>query len=213
MVYALSMALFNTALTIDEFPERHDLTGLGLTDDWRYADRLAAKLAYRNTFYDQEPLLDIMDPPADLHGKLDFLTSSDVFEHVAPPVERAFENSLRLLKPGGSLIVTVPYQATGDLIEHFPNLHEYQIVEFSGQPVLLNRTRRKSWEVFEDIHFHGGVGATLEMRSFARPALLELLRATGFEDITVWETHMPFGIAWEETQGFPVTARRPSAER
>jgi SAM-dependent methyltransferase len=210
VVHALSMALFREPLSILDFPVRHDLKGIGLTDDWRYADRLPAKLGYTNTYYDREPWLDIMEPADELIGGLDFLISSDVFEHVHPPVKRAFDNVYRLLKPGGCFILTVPYNATGETKEHFPNLNEYEIVDFGETPVLLNRTVDGRWEVFDDIRFHGGIGATLEMRAFSRPSLLEVLRETGFEEVTEFADGNPaFGLDWSEAHGFPFVARRP----
>ena len=95
-------------MSIPAFPDRTDLRGIGLSDDWRYAEKLPSKLSYRNTFYHREPRLDLTDPPEELVGTLDFLIASDVLEHVAPPVERAFENAFRLLKPAGVFILTVP---------------------------------------------------------------------------------------------------------
>ena len=112
VVHALRRS-FGQGMSISEFPIRPDLTGIGLTD-CGYAPRLSSKLAYRNTFYDREPRLDITDPPTDLEGTLDFLISSDVFEHVPPPVERAFEGVFRLLKPGGVFVLTVPYLLQGE---------------------------------------------------------------------------------------------------
>ena len=58
------------------------------------------------------------------YGTYDFILSSDVFEHVAPPVERAFEEAFRLLKPNGFLCITVPSVAD-DTVEYYPDLHEY----------------------------------------------------------------------------------------
>jgi hypothetical protein len=65
--------------------------------------------SYRNTFFHTEPLIDIIDPPTELLGTLDSVISTDVFEHVVPPVERAFEGAFRLLKPGSALVLTVPF--------------------------------------------------------------------------------------------------------
>src|SRR4029077_11767976 len=73
--------------------------------DWKaYADRLAEKFSYRNTYYYQQPRLDIsaVEVPAHFLSN-DFVISSEVFEHVVPPVSRAFENVSKMLKPGGLL--------------------------------------------------------------------------------------------------------------
>ena len=209
VVHVLSDALFGQSMRISEFPIRPDLAGIGLSD-WGYAPRLAAKLAYRNTFYDREPQLDITDPPRNLQGTLDFVISSDVFEHVPPPVERAFEGAFRLLKPGGVFVVTVPYLYGGETIEHYPSLHEFEIVEFGGSRILINRTADGRWEVFDDLKFHGGEGLTLEMRIFSRAALRQQLRAAGFHQIVDWKDRVPeFRACWQEPHSFPVVARRP----
>jgi SAM-dependent methyltransferase len=212
VIYVLSMALFGRALALPEFPRRPELTGLGLSD-WGYVHGLASKFTYRNTFYDEEPRLDITDAPRELHGSLDFLIASDVLEHVAPPVERAFQNSYQLLKPGGVFVVTVPYLLSGRNIEHYPTLNEYKIVDFAGRQILVNKTVEGCWEVFDNLWFHGGPGSILEMRIFSHPDLLRQLEAAGFEEIIDWKDRRPeFGAFWRQPHSFPVVARRLTAD-
>ncbi|MEP6632978.1 MAG: hypothetical protein ABJA62_02105, partial [Luteimonas sp.] len=91
MIRLLSLGLYGRAMAIADFPQRLDLVGRGLSDWHGYADRLGAKLDYLNTHFHREPQLDISAPPQDAYGSLDFLLASDVFEHVAPPVSRAFD--------------------------------------------------------------------------------------------------------------------------
>ena len=209
VVHVLSTALLGHSIGLWDFPTRREVTGVGLSDWPGYAEPLSARFAYRNTYFDREPLLDITDPPRDLYGTLDFLISSDVFEHVEPPVERAFENSFRLLKPGGVFVVTVPYSTSGDTDEHYADLNEYEIVDFKDRRVLVNRTVAGDWEVFDNLVFHGGDGATLEMRLFSRDAVLRQLRAAGFADVALNDAPCPeFGIVWPEPWGLPFLARR-----
>ena len=59
------------------------------------------RLPSTNTFLHKPPLLNTVSPPKEWLSRFDFVISSDVFEHVVPPVSRAFENALHLLKPGG----------------------------------------------------------------------------------------------------------------
>jgi SAM-dependent methyltransferase len=210
VIHVLGEALFGRRLRLSEFPERPDLTGIGLSD-WGYVRRLAAKFAYRNTFYDREPRLDITDPPEELSGTLDFLISSDVFEHVPPTVERAFEGAFRLLKPGGILVLTVPYLREGDTLEWFPDLHDFKILDWEGSSILVNRTAAGRWEVFDNLRFHEGPGLVLEMRIFSHPDVLQHLRAAGFEDIVDWRDQIPeFNHCWQEQHSFPFVARRPA---
>jgi SAM-dependent methyltransferase len=209
VVYVLTEALFGRSMSLSELPERHDLTGIGLSD-WGYVPGLLSKFSYRNTFFDRAPQLDITDPPGELYGAHDFLISSDVFEHVAPPAERAFDGAFQLLKPGGTFVLTVPYLFAGETMEHFPNLNEFEIFDFGGGQILVNRTVDKRWEVFDGLRFHGGEGAVLEMRIFSHDSVLQHLRAAGFEVITDWKDREPeFGPFWRQPHSFPIVARRP----
>jgi SAM-dependent methyltransferase len=209
IVHALSTALFGTSLPLAEFPERRDLRGVGLSDWEGYTGLLASKLGYRNTYYHAEPRLDLVDPPPELAGTLDFLVCSDVLEHVAPPVERAFRGAATLLAPGGVLVLTVPYGREGETVEHYPGLHEYAVVDFHGRPVVLDHAAGGGWRVFEDPVFHGGAGETLEMRIFSLPALLRHLEQAGFVDaVELAEDVERYGIVWLHPWSLPVLARR-----
>jgi 2-polyprenyl-3-methyl-5-hydroxy-6-metoxy-1,4-benzoquinol methylase len=96
-------------LQLCEFPRLKSVRGLGISDSEIYADRLTECFGYTNTFYHQEPAFDLSRPDETEFGKYDFVICSDVLEHVSLPVERSFESLVRLLKPFGVLIFTVPY--------------------------------------------------------------------------------------------------------
>ena len=209
IVHLLSMELFGRSLALPDFPMRRDLRGLGMSDAG-YADLLSQKIGYINTYYDREPRFDITAPvDAKIEGTLDFLISTEVFEHVAPPVSRAFENARRLLKPTGVLILTVPYTLETATREHFPELYQYELIEKKGyDPVLRNITKDGREQVFDNLVFHGGVGSTLELRVFSRNGLMVELEQAGFVNIKIcsepcWE----FGIYWPQTWSLPLTAR------
>ncbi|MBA2743868.1 MAG: class I SAM-dependent methyltransferase [Chthoniobacterales bacterium] len=130
IIRALSVELFGEVLVLPDFPARPNIRGSGMTDSGRYAARLAEKFGYQNTFYHQEPHLDItMTVATDLAESHDFIISSEVFEHIAPPVERAFENVYKILRPGGVFILTVPYGLQAATIEHFPELEDFTVIE------------------------------------------------------------------------------------
>jgi SAM-dependent methyltransferase len=210
VIAALSQAVHGTSLTLDEFPVRTDLVGLGMSDWEGYAERLGQVFAYTNTHYDEGTRLDITAPvPAELAGTCDFVITSDVLEHVAPPVDRALANLCRLLAPGGLLVLTVPMWPDGRTVEHFPDLDEYRIVPLGPSPVLVNRTREGELQCFDDLVFHGGPGATLEMRVFSLPDLLEGLVRAGFVDIRPFDRADPgHGVVWRSPE-WPVVARAP----
>jgi len=211
IVHVLSTVLFGRSLPLALFPHRPHLRGLGMSDWVGYAHGLAAKLDYLNTYYHREPRFDVTAPPPAAAASFDFLVSSDVFEHVAPPIDRAFANARDLLRPGGHLVFTVPYVLTGETVEHFPELHEYELLDFRGTRILVNRTRAGRLQVFENLCFHGGEGDTLEMRQFARATLVRQLAAAGFTDIRFWgESYLAYGIYWPSPLSLPITARRPA---
>ena len=103
-------------------------------------------------------------------GRYDFIVASDVFEHVAPPVSRAFDNARKLLKPGGKLIFTVPFSLErGHASSTFPDLHDWTIAERDGAWTARQHARADGREqTFDDLVFHGGPGSTLEMRLSSR---------------------------------------------
>ena len=205
----LSLELFGTNLTVPGFPRVKSLRGLGISDIDLYASLLAEKFDYRNTFYDHAPQFDIMNPPEDDFGKYDFIISSEVFEHVPPPAEKAFTNACRLLKPNGVLILTVPYSIEDRTLEHYPDLYEYNISKVGGQHVLINRTQQGVIQIFENLVFHLGSGAALEMREFAEVDLMAMLANTGFPEIHVHEeNYEPFGILYPERWSLPIALRR-----
>jgi hypothetical protein len=213
LVHHLSLGLFGTSLAIADFPVRHDLVGIGLSDWLGYAERLPEKLSYTNTFYHQAPFLDIAAlPPPEWAGVHDFLISSDVFEHVPPPVERAFHGSFLLLKPGGLFVLTVPFTDVPTTVEHFPDLATFKVVEFDGDYLLLNRDAEGEFSIRDGLVFHGGPGDTLEMREFSRAGTIRMLEAAGFVDIVVHADPVPeWGILLQHHHGLPITARRPAA--
>jgi SAM-dependent methyltransferase len=209
LVYMLSMELFGEGLLLPEFPCLKAIKGMGLSDQLSYAGLLSGKFDYTNTFYDREPRIDITEPHPDRHGTYDFILSSDVFEHIGVPVARAFDEVYKLLKPHGVLCFTVPFSLKEETLEHFPDLYEYAIVGLSGVPMLINRRKDGTLEVRENLVFHGGEGATLEMRLFSRKDLQQKLTAAGFETVIFQTESVPrFGIAYEGDWSLPMVARK-----
>jgi SAM-dependent methyltransferase len=208
IIHVLSTELFGRSLELAEFPDMPGIKGAGMSDWDGYAARLGKKFGYRNTFYHCEPRLDIASIDQSLEGSLDFLISSDVFEHVNPPVSQAFANARRLLSPGGVMVFTVPYRKSGTTIEHFPRLHDYRILKESGEYILKNRTATGEEQVYRNLVFHGGPGATLELRVFSEPSLLEELGRAGFGYVKIYdEPCHEFGIVWENDWSLPIAAR------
>jgi len=213
MVQILTAELFGESMSIDDIsPPRPDIVGIGMSCWDGYANRLAHKLKYINTYYHQEPFLDITNVGRKMTESLDFVVSTDVFEHVAPPISIAFTNTRRLLKKNGVFIISVPFdrpgEANAETREWFPNLHDWKLEEVDGQWVLHNITRHGTVERFDNLCFHGGPGTTLEMRLFSEASLIRELISAGFNDITIYsKPHLDLGIHWPNGCSIPIAAR------
>jgi SAM-dependent methyltransferase len=196
IIHALSIELFGRSLAICDFPIRKDIRGLGMSDWVTYAKRLEEKFSYTNTFYHMDPFLDITHIDDSQHGLYDFIISSDVFEHICPPVSTAFENARLLLKPGGVLILTVPY-VEGETLEHFPDTRSFSVYRKMGQWVLLSKSADGRSMEFTDLTFHGGPGTTLEFRIFGKDSLARDCASAGFRHIRIHDESLEdFGISW-----------------
>jgi SAM-dependent methyltransferase len=205
MVHLVTSELLGRSVVLPDMPRPLELRGIGLSDSTTYAEPLSRKFAYTNTHFDAEPMLDIANVAPEYYARYDFIIASDVFEHVAPPVARAFTNSRRMLKSGGVLIFSVPFMLTDDTIEHFPELHDYQLIESANGWRLENRTADGRHQTFTDLVFHGGVGATLEMREFSLTSLEREFAAAGFSRMRVAdEVFLPYGIYWPEPWSVPM---------
>jgi len=211
----LTSELLHKSKALPDIKHPHlNICGIGMSCAGGYAEPLSNIFNYTNTFYHQEPLLDITNIDPALESTLDFIISSDVFEHVLPPVSKAFENAYKLLKPNGVFVFTVPYGYPGETrvptLEHFPDLHEYEILMQDGKRILRNVTRNGEVQQFDNLIFHGGDGTTLEMRQFSESSILEELKNAGFERIKIQDREKPeYGIAWQYPWSLPMTARKP----
>jgi SAM-dependent methyltransferase len=199
--------LLGEDIALTDVPARPDIAGIGLSDAAPYAIPLTQKFSYENTWYHMAPQLDITDIPAERVGRYDFVVASDVFEHVTPPVGRAFVNARRLLRPGGRFIFTVPYMQTPATVEHFPDLHDWSVIERNGVWVLDNTTAAGQRQRFTGLIFHGGPGSTLEMRVFSQCGLEGEFARAGFARMRIAaEPYLPFGIHWPEPFSVPMVA-------
>jgi GT2 family glycosyltransferase/SAM-dependent methyltransferase len=207
IIHLLSTELFGHSIALPDFPLRPDIIGWGMSDA-DYPRLLSKKIGYTNTYYHQDPHFDIAAPlDSKFEGILDFLISTEVFEHIAPPVSPAFENARRLLKPTGILIFTVPYTLLSETQEHFPELHQYEIIQQSdAKSILKNTTVDGREQVFENLVFHGGPGSTLEMRFFSENGLLSEFKKAGFNVKICAEPYWDFGIFWKGAWSLPIVA-------
>lgn len=196
IVHAVSMELFGRSVPLKEFPRAKHIRGVGLSDTLLFSKSFAKRFDYQNTCYDREPRLDITVANTVADSAYDFAIASEVFEHVPAPVQAAFDNLARLLKPNGIAIFSSPWESSGESLEHFPDLHDWRVVNLSSGHVLVNRTTDGRLQTFDQLVFHGGPGSTLEMRVFSKDGLLANCDRAGF-DVELAEDYAPFGIVWE----------------
>jgi SAM-dependent methyltransferase len=210
LVGLVARELFGADEILPLLPRRTELTGIGMSDPPTFAYALGRRMTYTNTFYHEEPRLDVC-APGEHAGRYDLVVCSEVFEHVPAPLGRAWAGLLALLRPGGLLVFSVPYRADAPTQEHYPSLHRYEVVERGGGHVLRNVTPAGAEEEFTDLVFHGGPGETLELRVFGLDDVVGSLAAAGFCDVRVrHEPDVAHGVWWPGRDGWPITARRPA---
>jgi hypothetical protein len=211
VINALSVELFGESIQLPSFPVSRKIRGIGLSDWEGYAKQLKNKLSYINTFYHQEPRLDITNIPDDEIGKYDFVISSEVMEHLPyKALGKAFTNMARLLKTGGFLLLTVPYKPDGDTDEYYPDIHDFKFITTKDKTFLYNRTVDGVEQIFENPVFHGGGGFTLEMRMFSESGLLKVLAENGFSvGARIYrDNDEKYGIIWPISWAVPIVARK-----
>ena len=62
LIALLSREIFGVELALPDFPVLKSVRGMGMSDPPELAQRLAEKFDYINTFYHQEPRLDVVNP-------------------------------------------------------------------------------------------------------------------------------------------------------
>ncbi len=208
IIYVLGNLLGESKdLPLQDWSIHKHIFGVGMSDWSGYANLLRKKFSYENTFYDRSPQLDIMNLTEMYLGKYDFVISSDVFEHILHPLQQGFDNLFRMLKPGGHLVFSVPYTRTTETIEHYPGLRDYEILNFRGAKIIVNRDDAGGLQVYDNLVFHGGEGTTLEMRVFCEADVLSRLAQSGVEKIQVYDQpQLSIGYYWPELKSIDPNA-------
>jgi len=210
MTHFTSMILHGVSLPVPDWPATPGFVIIGVSDWQVYKSYYQDRVTYLNTQFHEPPFLDVKAPDPSYFETADVVVCSEVLEHVTAPVADAFAGLFRILKPGGTLLLTVPWthEAT---IEHFADLHDWRVEPRGDGHVLINRAPDGSVSEHENLIFHGGPGQTLEMRLFGLPDLLRLLREAGFRHIRVADERVPeFGIDFRYKWSLPLIAVRPS---
>jgi SAM-dependent methyltransferase len=173
------------------------MSGIGMSDWDVYAQEFSRIFKYTNTFFHSDPFLDITsNDSAAMYSDLDFVICSEVLEHVLPPVSAALQNIFGMLKPGGTLILSVPSLEGYETIEHYPHISEFSIINEGNEYVVLNTRPDGHSERHTHPIFHGGPGSVLEFRVFGEGDILSMLRHVGFS-VTRLEFDESIGYFWK----------------
>lgn len=168
VVYTLARVLGFEETPMYAWPKASHVRILESSGRGSYPPILSDKFDYYGTEYDPGRIAEGSEPRSyadfqNLHYEdrlFDVVIASDVFEHVRKD-EAGYREIHRVLKPGGTLILTVPY--------YHERQETIQRVDTRGE---------------EDVHllepeYHGGGGHTLTYRNYGRD-LLSLLHRCGF---------------------------------
>lgn len=197
IIHALAIGLTGGPAPLGTVPPNPAVRGLGMSEWEGYAGALEAKFDFINTFYHQEPRLDVTSDDWEKYTDLDFMICTEVFEHVLQPLEVGFSNMRKMLKKGGFLVFSAPFTSAPETTEHFPGMVDFATCQIGDKWLVVSEKADGSHEVYsENVVFHGGPGTVLEMRIFGHQVLLEQLRTAGFE-VEVFSTSVPeIGYYW-----------------
>lgn len=201
VIYFLTKNIFKEPKILVDLEKNKNIKGIGMSDSG-FDKILEDKFDYTNTFYHKEPFLDVYNiKHVNSYKDLDFIISSDVFEHINPypNIQLAFDNLYKMLKPGGFVIFSVPYNDS-EHVEHYPLLFNYQIEKIESRYIIKNETVDGKIEFYENPVFHGGPGNTLEMRQFSKDSIIEHFENANFKRIIfngINKNHNKYGIYWE----------------
>lgn len=199
--YIFCKIFYGECKIICNLEKNKNLKGIGMSDSG-WAKLFEEKFNYINTYYHTSPYLDIYsNEHVKNYTDLDFIITSDVFEHInpLPSLQIAFDNLFRMLKSGGYVIFSVPF-TYGQHKEHYPNLYDYKIeLNNNNEYILYNTTVDNKKETFNNLCFHGGPGNVLEMRQFSKQSIISFFENSGFIDIVFYEINEDmnkYGIFW-----------------
>ena len=171
--------------------------GLGISDDVELSSRLSTKFFYSNTFFDAFPNLDIREIPSIAHAAFEFVSCSDVLEHIDVDIKKAIRGISKLLKPSGFAVLSVPITHTAERVEFYPKLKTFNVI---GETVeWVDQNGKKFIDQFPE--FHGGRGQNLAFRQFTDESFRKLVLDNGFASITHGWVEPALGVPDDELAG------------
>ena len=196
-----------TPTPLIDVPSDWSRCGVGFDDHPSVFSSYPTKWDFVNTRLHRFPELDLLRPTDSAISAFEFAVCSDVMEHVQPPYRRGLEGLLKILKPGGFAVVSVPVSGSDEMLEHFPELKSFKILEDKSLE-WTDETGTRHHE--RDPQFHGGDGLTLEFRIFSAEGMIADLIEAGFESALELVSHPDLGVFDIERPGVFI-ARKSAA--
>jgi hypothetical protein len=195
----LSYGLTGTLRRLDQLQIDLSVKGFGCSDAEVYASRLRRIFTYTNTFFHQEPRLDLADAKTYKHvNGSQFAICSDVIEHTLQPPQVCLKNLYDSLASNGFLILSAPTYSMPSSMEHYPALIDYNITHIGDQHVVVYKSEQGIIGLDSSPIFHGNPGSMLEMRALSHKQLIAELALAGFKNTKVMgDSFEVFGAHWE----------------
>lgn len=166
--------------------------GIGISDDVNLSSKLGLFTFYSNTFFDTFPHLDLLNVPTEIHNSFEFVSCSDVLEHISQDPTIAAKALFDLTRDDGFVVVSVPVATTfNHLDEYYPGLTKWDTLE-DGSIRWVNVNGEEHLDSNPD--WHGGRGLTLAFREFGRDSLIALMMSVGFKDCFFVNEHSELGV-------------------
>jgi SAM-dependent methyltransferase len=187
---ALITALGHNPMELNKISSDWSRVGLGISDDVYVSSRIQSTFFYSNTFYDSFPYLDIRQVPPIAKSRFEFVTCSDVMEHIDVDLEKAIKGISYLLRPGGFAVLSVPISPTSEHSEFYPAMSSFKII---GDKVEWVDSNGKGY-TDETPEFHGGRGQNLAFRRFSDQSFRKAILSNGFKSIVGGTSETTLGV-------------------
>jgi 2-polyprenyl-3-methyl-5-hydroxy-6-metoxy-1,4-benzoquinol methylase len=124
------------------------MKGIGMSEWDVYARILQHKFYFINTYYHQEPRLDITSDDWQRYSDLDFVICTEVFEHILQPLEVGFRNMRQMLKKNGVLVFSAPFTGAPQTTEHFPGMTNFVTCQVGDRWLVVSRKADGGYDVY-----------------------------------------------------------------
>ena len=178
--------------------------GLGISDDINVASSLARFCSYSNSYLDSFPFLDLRNIPPVANHAFEFVSCSDVLEHIDVGIREAIQGLYNLLRFGGFAVISVPI--ANEYSEFYPGLVDFEI----RQELVYWQDHQGRQFQDQNPEYHGGRGQNLAFRRFSEFQIKLLLGSAGFQDFATVKPSPHLGVPYIENSGVYLVRKNQS---